>query len=73
MNQTLFSFSSVSLVVALAGAVGVGAARAGETIKEGEMSGYRLVPNDRGPPSFNAGFFLYVAAGPLSDQSVKVG
>jgi hypothetical protein len=31
----------------------------------GEMAGYLLVPNDRVPTNFNAGFSMYVAAWPL--------
>lgn len=33
--------------------------------EKGEMAGYLLVPNDRVPKSFNAGFSMYVAAWPL--------
>jgi len=62
VNQTLFSFSSLSLAVALAGA-----ARAGAMIKEGEMAGDLLVPSDKVPPSFNVGFSMFVAGWPLWD------
>jgi len=34
-------------------------------IQQGEMAGYLLVPNDKVPETFNAGFSLYVAAWPL--------
>jgi len=34
-------------------------------IQEGEMSGYLLVPNEKVPETYNAGFSLYVAAWPL--------
>ena len=34
-------------------------------IEEGEMAGYLLVPNERVPKTYNAGFSLYVAAWPL--------
>ena len=37
-------------------------------IREGEMAGYLLVPNDKVPPTFNAGFSMYVAAWPLLKQ-----
>lgn len=37
------------------------------TPKEGELSGYMLVPVERVPPEFNAGFSLYAAAWPLLD------
>jgi hypothetical protein len=36
-----------------------------EKIQEGEMAGYLLVPHDKVPESFNAGFSMYVAAWPL--------
>jgi hypothetical protein len=34
-------------------------------IREGEMAGYLLVPNEKVPETFNAGFSMYVAAWPL--------
>jgi hypothetical protein len=34
-------------------------------IERGEMAGYLLVPNDKVPETFNAGFSMYVAAWPL--------
>ena len=34
-------------------------------IQKGEMAGYLLVPNDRVPETYNAGFSMYVAAWPL--------
>ncbi|MDX2038511.1 MAG: hypothetical protein SFX72_17830 [Isosphaeraceae bacterium] len=34
----------------------------------GEMAGYLLVPNERVPESFNAGFSMYIAAWPLLKQ-----
>ena len=37
-------------------------------IQKGEMAGYLLVPNEKVPPSYNAGFSMYVAAWPLLDQ-----
>jgi hypothetical protein len=42
---------------------GDGAARV-----EGEMSGYMLVPVDRAPERFNAGFSLYAAAWPVVER-----
>jgi hypothetical protein len=33
--------------------------------QEGEMAGYLLVPNDKVPETYNAGFSMYVAAWPL--------
>ena len=34
-------------------------------IREGEMAGYLLIPNDKVPETFNTGFSVYVAAWPL--------
>ncbi len=36
--------------------------------ERGEMAGYLLVPNDKVPERFNAGFSMYVAAWPLLSQ-----
>jgi len=36
-----------------------------EKVQRGEMAGYLLVPHEKVPESFNAGFSLYVAAWPL--------
>ena len=43
---------------------------AGDTspIKKGEMAGYLMVPTERIPESYNAGFSMYVAVWPLLDQ-----
>ncbi len=38
---------------------------ASNRIQEGEMAGYLLVPNERVPETYNAGFSMYVAAWPL--------
>lgn len=35
---------------------------------KGEMAGYLLVPNEKVPDSFNAGFSMYIAAWPLLKQ-----
>jgi hypothetical protein len=34
-------------------------------VREGEMAGYLIVPNERVPQTYNAGFSMYVAAWPL--------
>ena len=34
-------------------------------IREAEMAGYLLVPHEKVPETFNAGFSMYVAAWPL--------
>ncbi|MCY2938225.1 MAG: hypothetical protein NTV55_07695 [Planctomycetota bacterium] len=39
--------------------------RSQERIQEGEMAGYLLVPHEKVPESYNAGFSLYVTAWPL--------
>src|SRR5512136_1010032 len=37
-------------------------------VQEGEMAGYLLVPNEKVPTTYNAGFSLYVAAWPLLQE-----
>src|SRR6476659_4480742 len=37
-------------------------------VQEGEMAGYLLVPHEKVPATFNAGFSLYAAAWPLLDK-----
>ncbi len=37
-------------------------------IREGEMAGYLLVPNEKVPETYNAGFSMYVAAWPLLQE-----
>ena len=37
-------------------------------IERGEMAGYLLVPNEKVPETYNAGYSMYVAAWPLLDQ-----
>lgn len=37
-------------------------------LREGEMAGYLIVPNEKVPPTYNAGFSMYVAAWPLLTQ-----
>ncbi|MCA9211962.1 MAG: hypothetical protein KDB27_02765, partial [Planctomycetales bacterium] len=37
-------------------------------LKHGEMAGYLLVPNEKVPATFNAGFSMYIAAWPLLKQ-----
>ena len=41
---------------------------ASNSVQEGEMAGYLLVPNQRVPKPYNAGFSMYVAAWPLLDE-----
>ena len=40
-------------------------AQAADKLERGEMAGYLLVPNEKVPETFNAGFSMYVAAWPL--------
>ncbi|MFN5853755.1 MAG: hypothetical protein ACK44Q_18165, partial [Pirellulaceae bacterium] len=39
-----------------------------QNIQQGEMAGYLLVPNDKVPDSYGAGFSMYIAAWPLLKQ-----
>ncbi len=41
---------------------------AADQVQRGEMAGYLLVPNERVPETYNAGFSMYVAAWPLLDR-----
>jgi hypothetical protein len=41
---------------------------ASNQIQKGEMAGYLLVPNDKVPEMYNAGFSMYVAAWPLLQE-----
>jgi hypothetical protein len=43
-------------------------AGAARRVQEGEMSGYLLVPQEKVPETYNAGFSMYVAAWPLLQQ-----
>jgi hypothetical protein len=49
-------------------AVGAGSARAGDPVQKGEMAGYLLVPNERVPETYDAGYSMYIAAWPLLDE-----
>lgn len=64
-------FSFRALAIGLAGAFGLlapAAALAQSKPQESEMAGYLLVPNEKVPDKFNAGFSMYVAAWPLLNQ-----
>jgi hypothetical protein len=56
--------TAMLLAATLAGIVVVTRTQAG-AIREGEMAGYLLVPNEKVPAAYDAGFSLYVAAWPL--------
>ena len=60
----LFVLVALSLAVLLPNSH-VWGAQAGSPIQPGEMAGYLLVPNEKVPETFNAGFSMYVAAWPL--------
>jgi len=46
----------------------IGSVAAADAFKKGEMAGYLIVPIERVPESYNAGYSMYVAAWPLLDQ-----
>lgn len=56
------------LLASLAGAGIPLSAQGGDKIQQGEMAGYLLVPNEKVPESYDAGFSMYVAAWPLLQQ-----
>jgi hypothetical protein len=77
MRSTPFQpFVNLPLAIALACAAiaapaqeaAPGATATAGKLQKGEMAGYLLVPNERVPDSYNAGFSMYVAAWPLLDQ-----
>ena len=55
-------------VAALGVAATAWSALAAAPIQKGEMAGYLLVPNEKVPETYNAGFSMYVTAWPLLDQ-----
>ncbi|MCH7917215.1 MAG: hypothetical protein IIC50_04425 [Planctomycetes bacterium] len=57
--------SYLALVFALPLAPLIGAS---SQVRKGEMAGYLLVPHDKVPETYNAGFSLYVAAWPLLQE-----
>ncbi len=62
-TRLLTSCLSLSMV-----AVALPAAGADSRVRIGEMAGYLLVPNEKVPETYDAGFSMYVAAWPLLDQ-----
>ena len=60
-RQNLFH----GIAVLLLATVFILPAQAAERIDRGEMAGYLLVPNEKVPDTFNAGYSMYVAAWPL--------
>ena len=62
-KRSLSSFAScMALVFLLLRSPVFGAA---DRVQEGEMAGYLLVPHEKVPETYNAGFSMYVAAWPL--------
>ncbi len=57
--------SCASLLAVAFGLLPASEVRAGEPLREGEMAGYLLVPHEKVPDKYNAGFSMYVAAWPL--------
>ena len=57
----------LALVLVLSMSPTVGANTNG--IQKGEMAGYLLVPNEKVPETYNAGFSMYVAAWPLLEKA----
>lgn len=67
LKRRLFSSCTLGLTLGL-GLPLLGRAGASASIQEGEMGGYLLVPNEKIPTTYNAGFSLYVAAWPLLQE-----
>jgi hypothetical protein len=66
-KQTFTAWLAACLALGLLTS-GSPAASISNPIQKGEMAGYLLVPNERVPESYDAGFSMYVAAWPLLDQ-----
>lgn len=75
-SHSLCKFITVPLTMALLGLASVASAQDASQdatqgvgkLQQGEMAGYLLVPNEKVPESYDAGFSMYVAAWPLLDQ-----
>lgn len=57
-----------NLIGLVLGIVALSANLFAEEPRKGEMAGYLLVPNEKAPETFNAGFSMYIAAWPLLKQ-----
>ncbi len=69
MNLRLsFMLALTSLALTLATTTNTLTAQDTGKLRKGEMAGYLLVPNQRVPETYDAGFSMYVAAWPLLDQ-----
>ena len=68
VNSSILRLGPISLAVVVLVAACHRPTRAADPIRDSEMAGYLLVPNDKVPETYNAGFSLYVAAWPLLQQ-----
>jgi hypothetical protein len=68
--SSLIALALVVRVCTLAVVIWCGASSSALTqeIRQGEMAGYLIIPNERVPTEFDAGFSMYVAAWPLLQQ-----
>jgi hypothetical protein len=64
LNQKMFALFASCLAFGF-GLPSAPVLAATNRIRDGEMAGYLLVPNERVPKAYNAGFSLYVSAWPL--------
>jgi len=62
----IFFAASLTLVLTLHIVTAAGATTI--EIQKGEMAGYLIVPHEKVPETYNAGYSMYVAAWPLVDQ-----
>ena len=67
-SSTRVLVSAAAAAVAVLCAQGLRAAEADKSLREGEMSGYLLVPHKKVPESFGGGYSMYVAAWPLQQR-----
>ena len=65
LNCKSLSAAVLRGAVAMALATNLLPARAFDRVQHGEMAGYLIIPNEKVPETFNAGFSMYVAAWPL--------
>jgi len=67
LQRTLHALSAPGLAL-LCVTLASPALLAADPVKKGEMAGYLLVPNEKVPETYDAGFSMYVAAWPLLDR-----
>jgi hypothetical protein len=69
LRPTIFSrLGMIPLLMVLAAENDILSAQDIGKVQPGELAGYLLVPNEKVPETFNAGFSMYVNAWPLLDQ-----